>query len=376
MIKKLFLGAFLFGSLLFSSVVTAQENITPENQTQPSFTAIKLAIKPLDPFVTIKNGNPQGFSMDLWNAIAKDLNLTTVETKEYPTVTALIESISAGQNNVGIAGISITAEREEKVDFTYPMFRSGLSILTTSSNKGGAIPDIFLKIGAAVWNYDFGILALSMLLISIIPAIIIYLVERRKIDGFLDDTNLIAGVLHSYFWCFTGIFGQEDRHPATKTGKIFGLIWMVFGVLFLSFFTAQVTANLTTDKLNGTIHGIEDLRDKKVATIKGTTSSKYLMENKIDFLEFADLKSAVESVDKKETVAVIYDKPALEFFASQSNENKYSVVGGAFTTEDYGIVLPTGSPFRKKINESLLKLYQNGKYEEMRIKWFGKNTVN
>jgi polar amino acid transport system substrate-binding protein len=383
LLTKIFFLTVIVVSLLWPIGLSAQVGYGStfddilNTQIQPkSEQSINLAVKPLEPFVIIKDGQYSGFSIDLWESISKDIGITTKETREFASVKQIIDSVTSNNSDVGIAGISITAERENKVDFSYPMFRSGLSILTTSSTKSGIVPDIFTKIWSAIWNMDFGILALSMVLLSIIPAIVIYFVERRKIDGFLDTRNVFLGVFEAYCWCFSGVFGQQDQHPATKTGKLFGLIWMVFGVLFVSFFTAQVTANLTSDKLTGTIHSIEDIKDKKVATIKGTTSVNYLKENSIDYIGFESLAKAIESIDNKETVAVIYDKPALDFYAKNNKQNKYEVVGGTFTTEDYGIALPTNSPLRKKINEQLLKMYQNGEYEKLREKWFGKSVSN
>ena len=46
------------------------------------------------------------------------------------------------------------------------------------------------------------------------------------------------------------------------------------------------------------------------------------------------------------------------------------MVGSIFEEETYGIALPTGSPLRKPINEALLKLKQDGTYEELYNKWF------
>jgi polar amino acid transport system substrate-binding protein len=362
-----------------SSALSSQSNSnTPKTET-PSTQAqsIRLAVKSLAPFVFEDNGKYTGFSIELWDAISKNLNLETTTVNNNKNVTELIDSVSTNKSDVGIAGVSITAERENKIDFSYPMFRSGLSILTTDSTKSNSIvPPIFGQIGAVIWKYEFLNLVMWMVLLSLIPATLLYLSERRKKDGFLDDENFFRGVFSAYWWAITGIFGQEDRHPATKTGKAFGVVWMIFGVLFLAFFTAQITANLTSDQLNGSIHGIEDLKDKRVASIKGTTSTKYLQVNSIDYIEYDDLNKAVESIDKKETVAVIYDQPALEYYAKTNKSNKYTVVGGAFTVEDYGIVLPNGSPLRKKINEELLKLYQNGEYNKIKEKWFGKAGGN
>jgi polar amino acid transport system substrate-binding protein len=42
-----------------------------------------------------------------------------------------------------------------------------------------------------------------------------------------------------------------------------------------------------------------------------------------------------------------------------------------FKPENYGIALPTGSPLREEINQSLLRLRENGTYGELVRKWFG-----
>jgi polar amino acid transport system substrate-binding protein len=247
-----------------------------------------------------------------------------------------------------------------------------LSILAPNSSKNqGIVPDIFIKVWNVIFNYDFLILFLTLAVVSLVPTTFIYLAERRKKDGFLDTDNFFYGIFLTYFWCLTGILGQGDGHPKTKTGKFFGLTWIILGVLFIAMFTSQITADLTSDKLSGTIHSIADLQDKKVATLKGTTSSTYLSEHKIEFTEYDNLKEAAASVTDGKNEAVVYDLPALEYFASTTGNNKFSVVGGAFTNEDYGIVLPTNSPLRKPINEALLKLYQSGEYDTIKAKWFG-----
>jgi ABC-type amino acid transport substrate-binding protein len=41
-----------------------------------------------------------------------------------------------------------------------------------------------------------------------------------------------------------------------------------------------------------------------------------------------------------------------------------------FRPEKYGIVVALGSPLRKRINEALLAVYQDGTYEQIHDKWF------
>jgi polar amino acid transport system substrate-binding protein len=60
-------------------------------------------------------------------------------------------------------------------------------------------------------------------------------------------------------------------------------------------------------------------------------------------------------------------------YATHDGKGLAQVVGGIFHKEDYGIVFPTDSPLRKQVNEALLALRENGRYQKIYDEWFGKN---
>lgn len=47
-------------------------------------------------------------------------------------------------------------------------------------------------------------------------------------------------------------------------------------------------------------------------------------------------------------------------------------MGLTFQKKSYGFAFPVGSDYRDKINVALLELIENGDYQEIRQKWFGK----
>jgi polar amino acid transport system substrate-binding protein len=47
----------------------------------------------------------------------------------HETVKDLLSAVQQGQVDVGIAGISMTPEREAQLDFSHPMFNAGLQIM-------------------------------------------------------------------------------------------------------------------------------------------------------------------------------------------------------------------------------------------------------
>ena len=64
----------------------------------------------------------------------------------------------------------------------------------------------------------------------------------------------------------------------------------------------------------------------------------------------------------------------LQYLAAQPENQKLQVVGPIFRPEKYGIVVAEGSALRKRINEALFELYEDGTYEQIRAKWFSREN--
>ena len=70
--------------------------------------------------------------------------------------------------------------------------------------------------------------------------------------------------------------------------------------------------------------------------------------------------------------AVVFDAPVLAYYANNS-KGMAKVAGPVFQRENYGIAIPTGSPLAEQINQSLLRLREDGTYDVLYRKWFGVN---
>ena len=71
--------------------------------------------------------------------------------------------------------------------------------------------------------------------------------------------------------------------------------------------------------------------------------------------------------------AVVFDDPTLEYWVAKQGSGIVHVVGPLFRREKYGIVVADGSPLRKRINEALLAIYDDGTYDQIRAKWFSQD---
>ncbi|RIW31825.1 glutamine ABC transporter substrate-binding protein [Bacillus salacetis] len=85
------------------------------------------------PFEFEEGGEYKGIDIDLINAIAEEEGFE-IELKPMD-FGGIIPALQANQLDVAIAGMSITDERKEKVDFSDPYFDAGLTLVVSEDNN-------------------------------------------------------------------------------------------------------------------------------------------------------------------------------------------------------------------------------------------------
>ncbi len=104
-----------------------------------------------------KDGKYTGFDVDLWDAIAKRLDL---DYKLIPMdFNGLIPGLTTGNLDVVLAAIFIKSSREKAIDFSHPYFRAGLKVMARSENTDIRGPEdlkgkvVAVKTGTATVDY-------------------------------------------------------------------------------------------------------------------------------------------------------------------------------------------------------------------------------
>lgn len=342
----------------------------PESSAQGSASKLRVATRVVAPMVIEDKGALRGFSIDLWNSISARLNRET-EYLVMSDVGEVLDAVGNGRADLGIAAISITSERESRFDFSQPILNAGLQILVRGAAENAEpspvhLMRLFFSRTLLIW------LGIALLLIMI-PAHLVWVVERHHRNGIVPSTNYFPGIFHAMFWAAGTLATQADQMPRHWMARIVAVLWMFTAVVFVAFYTAQLTASLTVQKIRGSINGPQDLIGRNVGTTRASTAAAYLSENKAQVREFESLDAVYDALLEKQVDAVVFDGPAILYYVAHDGKGLAQVVGGVFHKEDYGIVFPTDSPLRKQVNEALLALRENGRYQKIYDEWFGKN---
>jgi len=344
-------GLYLTGSLRASE--------PQQDQERP----IRVVTKEIEPFVIKDQERLTGFSIDLWKEMAL-LAGVQYEFVEVPTVHEQLDAVIEGDADVAIAAISMTAEREEDLDFSYPYYLSGLQIMTT-----GKPTSTLSTLLSFLFSSRFLIGLAALLVILIIVGHITWLVERKDNPDF--PTSYLSGIWEGLWWAAATVttVGYGDKTVKDKWGRLLGIFWMFAGLFLIANFTAFVTAEATVSRLETSISGIEDLPGKMVVTVSGTTSAEYLREQRITFRGVETIEEAYDLLENEEADAIVYDAPVLQYYAATSGNPSLQVVGSPFNSEFYGIALPADSPHKEQLNKALLEIIENGTFEELTTKW-------
>ena len=331
---------------------------------------LRVATRIIPPMVIEKNGALSGFSIELWNSIGSRLNRET-EYVVMSDVGELLDAVESGRADLAIAAVSITSDRENRFDFSQPIMNSGLQILVRGTaphvepNPLRELMRLFFSRTLLIW------LGIALLLI-LIPAHLMFLVERRHHDGIIPSKKYFPGIFHAMFWAAGTLATQADQMPRHWMARLVAVLWMFTGVVFVAFYTAQLTASLTVQQIRGPINDPRDLVGKPVGTTRGSTAATYLHEARAEVIEFEKVDDLYNALLDREVDAVVFDAPALHYYETHDGRGLARIVGTMFHKEDYGIVFPTGSPLRKHVNEALLALRENDTYQRIYEEWFGK----
>jgi len=129
------------------------------------------------------------------------------------------------------------------------------------------------------------------------------------------------------------------------------------------------------------IKGKADLAGKTVGLQAGSSSEKALekdketMESIGEIVPYKSNNDALMDLRNGRLDAVVVDEVVGRYYIAK-HMDEYEILEDHFGVEEFAVGLRKGDKaFAEKLNEAINQLKENGKAEEISIKWFGENVV-
>lgn len=277
--------------------------------------------------------------------------------RELPDIPPLFAAASA---------LTITAEREELVDFTHPFFVTGLGIAVPHKPAG------LWQSMLAIFSPEFlWVIALLVLLLLFWGVLVWYFERLRNQDDF--GGTPAEGIGSGFWWAAVTMttVGYGDKAPKTLAGRIVGFVWMFAGIILISFFTASIASSLTVSQLDSRVSGPQDLPFVRVGVLEQSATIDYLEENRIRYRTFVSIDAGLKAVADDQLDAFVHDAPIIRYYSVRDFRNEVRVLPGTFNDQYYGIALPLDSPLRNEINRILLDFIASDEWEQLNLRYLG-----
>jgi ABC-type amino acid transport substrate-binding protein len=352
--------------VILALLATSAGALAQESTPKSADSVLKVVLKPVRPFVFEKSDAPSGYSVELWRRVAQEAGLAC-EFTWVDTTAQMLAALERGVADVAVGALSITAERETKVDFSHSYFESGLQILVHERSRGSGFSAFAGLLQPEVLKV-IGILLLAL----VVNSHLLWLMERRRNPESFPE-SYAAGVWESAWWsvCTLITGGCENKAPAGIFGRLVAIVWMLAGVGLFSYITATIASTMTVNNLTSEIKSLADLRGKSIGTVDGSTAQAFLHGEGMEPRTFRDVDANRAALRAGLVEAVVYDAPILRYDLKTHPDSRLQLTGAIFDKQDYGFGLRQGSPYRERINRALLALEEQGFTEELDKKWFG-----
>jgi polar amino acid transport system substrate-binding protein len=361
-----FVPIVLVAAIVACSTASLAQTPNAGHSASPSPRQLVVGTKQAPPFVMKSiDGSWHGISIDLWRHVAQQLHLT-YKFAEVPNVDALIQGVAKKDFDVAVAPLTVTAARFEVVDFTQPYFSSGLGIAVPAGGEPSWLP---LLRTLTSFGFVQAILALAGLALA--AGVLIWFFERRHNEDF--GGHAAKGLTTGVWWSAVAMTQRQTGNlsPQTLPGRLVAIIWMVASIVAIAVFTASVTSTLTIKHLQGTVHGVNDLRSVHVGAVAGTSTEDALTRFRIHYRKFATPQDGLKALRAHSIDAFVYDKPILTWIIQNEFSSSIVLLDVGFDPQQYAFAVPRDSTLSRALNVRVLRAVHSEWWRQTVFRYLG-----
>ncbi len=362
--KKTTLRGILVSLLIFLIPVSTFTNNNASLQDSSDEVIIGTRVAP--PFVIKKDGEYSGLSVSLWDHIADEMDMDY--RFEEAGIQDMLDRVAGGSYYASSAALTITSEREAVVDFTHPFYVTGLGIAVSYRPVG------FWQSFLAIFSVDFWWVVSLLVLLLLFWGVLVWFFERKENEEEFGGSTA-EGIGNGFWWAAVTMttVGYGDKSPRTLGGRIIGFIWMFAAIIVISFFTASIASSLTVTQLETRVSGPQDLPNVRVGALQNSATLEFFDSENIRSVTYDSIENGLQAVENDEIDAFVHDAPIIGYYIQKDFQNRVRMLPNTFNNQYYGVVLPSESPDRNRINQIILEYIKSDEWAELLNEYLGES---
>lgn len=348
--------------------ISAQVGTTENPKTPAEGNKLRVGIVGYPP--TVIQSTPEqisGISVVYWQELAETLGLT-YELVPYSNIEESLAAVADGKVDLALGSISITAERIDRFDFTYPVFQTDLTLLLPSSP-----PSLWDRVRPFLgWAFLSSVGAIFLCLC--IVGTLIWMAEREQNSEQFPKAYFPG--LREGIWCALATFstvGYGDRFPITHLGRSVAAVWMILSLVMVTSLTAGIATTLAVafaHQPSTRFNSPEDLRNARIASVgKDSAPTRWAQFYQARVSITPKTTDAISLLDNGKVDGVIDARTSLEYYLQQHPQVSYEIASFNIANEYIAIALPLDSPLTQTLNKQILQVGMQFRLQEMTDNW-------
>lgn len=361
--------AVLFAVCLHAAPVKAASPSCPEGVgPELAGTTLRVGLKYAPPFVIEgERGGWTGMSVELWEAVGACLGAKQ-RYVEYATTEELLDAVGKGEVDVGVSALSLSSQRERRVDFTHVFHVGSLGALVPHRPDHSAMAGIVHRVSQP------GVMptALALAASTLLVAYGCWRIERRRGNLFFSE-GPASGFYQSLLWSVQLVLaGRGDPFSIKhRGGQLLVLCLTFFGATIVSGVTAVITSTLTLEGIDQRVRSINDLKARSLGVMTTGRAREWALNQHLLPLQMRSWPQVQRRIDEHAFDALVHDRDILEYLVKEHVLRDVRVEPLSFSPQAYAFALPAGSALRKPINLSLLALRDSAGWSALESKYLG-----
>nr|QBX91201.1 ionotropic receptor 8a [Helicoverpa armigera] len=341
--------------------------------------------------------------------------------KKLPNGTwdGVVGDLMRGETDIAISALTMTAEREEVIDFVAPYFeQTGILIVIRKPIRKTSLFKFMTVLRTEVW--------LSIVAALVLTGFMIWLLDKHSPYSARNNPHAYPYpcrefTLKESFWFALTSFTPQGGGEAPKalSGRTLVAAYWLFVVLMLATFTANLAAFLTVERMQTPVSSLEQLaRQSRInyTVVEGSSVHQYFINMKFaeDTLyrvwkeitlnatsdqaqyrvwdypireQYGHILLAINASepvpDAKTGFQQVNEHTDADFaFIHDSAEIKYEVtrncnlteVGEVFAEQPYAIAVQQGSRLQEELSRALLELQKERFLEQLAGKYWNESA--